>query len=110
MPSADGVWYRAGISGDHSGTVVMLLKQDGTNITGTACYTDTGHLIWKDVRVTGRNPRVGFGQGICHFDGAITSSDELGGTNICNNGTPPQDWFFHRVAQSAYDQCVNAGP
>ncbi len=35
----DGAWLRGGISGDHFGVVVMLLRQEGNEVTGSACFT-----------------------------------------------------------------------
>jgi len=104
----DGAWLRGGISGDHSGIIVMLLKQDGNNITGSACRTSSGHLIYRDTPVTGRYPRVGFQVLGCQFEGGITSTDQLVGSNTCNDTT--QQWFFQRASPSDYNACVNASP
>jgi hypothetical protein len=86
----------------------MLLRQDGNDITGTACRTSSGHLIYRDTPVTGRYPRVGFQGFGCRFDGGIVSTDQLTGWNVCND--TKEQWFFQRVSLSEYQACVNAGP
>jgi hypothetical protein len=106
----DGTWARGGISGDHFGQVVMQIADDGTRVTGVACYWDSGYVIYSDVPLTGRYPRVSYsvavpGGGEGHFDGGIISPDEIHGTWY--SGPSHGDWIFQRASASTYDACRN---
>jgi hypothetical protein len=75
----DGVWLRGGISGDHFGLVALRLTQQGNQIAGTACYTEDGHLIYRDVPVSGQYPSVTYSVSFGGFVGEIVSDSEIQG-------------------------------
>jgi hypothetical protein len=55
----DGVWTARGIG--HTGqTFTMRLQQSGDTVSGMACETDGGILVFRDAPVRGDYPRVRF--------------------------------------------------
>jgi hypothetical protein len=107
----DGTWARGGISGDHFGQVVMRISDDGTRVTGLACYWESGYTIYSDVQVTGQYPRVSYtvGEGNDwprgHFEGGIIAPDEMHGTWSVDSYQA--EWSFQPTAASAYEACRN---
>ena len=55
----DGIWGAPSPYGGHFARLYLILNSDGGSIVGTACWTDSGHIIYK-ARVQGRYPRVEF--------------------------------------------------
>jgi hypothetical protein len=108
----DGVWFRGGVSGDHSGIVVLSLRLENERVVGQACRNDTGHLIYKDVPVDGPYPRVVFNDLYgCRFQGGVVSAEAIDGLRRCPGETGPgQEWFFRRSVPSSYDECAAASP
>src|SRR5436309_666448 len=104
----DGAWLRGGISGDHFGVVVMLLRQEGDEIAGSACFTNAGHLILRDLPVMGRYPSMTLVWNGGHYTGRIVSNDTIDGLWEVNGLQQP--WMFRRATLSEYEQCRNAGP
>ncbi len=104
----DGAWLRGGVSGDHFGIVVMLLRQEGQEITGSACFTSSGHLIARDLPVTGRYPSMTLVVSDGHYTGRIISNDTIDGLWEVNGLQQP--WTFRRASVSEYEQCRNARP
>jgi hypothetical protein len=107
--AVDGVWERGPISGDHGGLIVLSLRDEGTHVTGVACRTSSGHLIYSDVAIDSPYPRVeyNFPSG-CRFQGAFVSSDSIYGTWTCGVGLQP--WYFRRAPASSYSSCAAALP
>jgi hypothetical protein len=58
--TVDGVWMRGGVSGDHSGLYFVELQQAGDEITGSACYLQADHLIFRGAPVRSEYPEVTF--------------------------------------------------
>jgi hypothetical protein len=104
----DGVWLRGGISGDHFGLVALRLTQQGDQIAGTACYTEDGHLIYRDVPVSGRYPSVTYSVSFGGFVGEIVSDSEIQGQFSSGGGQDP--WTFQRSTMDTYTRCVGASP
>ena len=85
----------------------MQIADDRTRVTGVVCYSESGHLIYRDVPVTGAHPRVSFTLG-GRFDEGIFSPDTLSGTWYAG---PYQDqWLFQKAAPSAYEVCRSLRP
>jgi hypothetical protein len=105
----DGTWARGGISGDHLGIYVMQVTVEGSRVTGVACRSSSGYLIFRDVPVTGRYPIVSFAlPNGGRYEGAITSPDVIEGAAL--GSSPTQYWTFVRWPASAYDDCRNSNP
>ena len=106
----DGTWERGGISGDHFGFVVMQLADDGTRATGVVCYSESGHLIFRDVPASGSYPRIAFDRpGGGRFEGGVISPDAINGFfRLPNAGE--QEWAFQRTSPSAYESCRTSRP
>lgn len=105
----DGIWMRGGVSGDHSGVIVLTLHQDGDRVVGLACHTDTGHLLYKDVPVAGPYPRVEFTEPSgCRFEGGLVSAELIDGRQTCpgDGGGPSFEWPFRRTTPTAYAECA----
>jgi len=111
-PPVDGVWFLAGVSGDHSGVIVLSLRQQGEEVTGLACRTDSGHLVYKDVPVAGEYPRIEFADLYgCRFQSSVASAETIEGWRKCPSEMGQgQEWFFRRTSPSAYDDCASASP
>jgi hypothetical protein len=105
-----GTWMRGGISGDHFGLVAMQLADDGTRVNGVVCYSESGHLIYRDVPVSGRYPRLAFDRpGGGRFEGGITSPDSINGF-FRLAGAGEQEWMFQRTSASVYESCRTSRP
>jgi hypothetical protein len=106
--SMDGAWIRGGVSGDHFGIIVLLLREEDGRVTGTACRTSSGHLIFRDVPVTGRYPRLTFESGAGRYAGGVISDEFINGFFQYPGGS--QEWTFRRTSPSDYDACQSARP
>jgi hypothetical protein len=106
--SMDGTWMRSGISGDHFGIVVLAIKDDGGPVTGTACRTSSGHLVFRDVPLSGHNPYVSFEALGGRYTGGIISEEVITGSFQSAGGS--QEWTFHRTPPSEFEACERALP
>ncbi|HEY3119811.1 MAG TPA: hypothetical protein VGL15_04250 [Vicinamibacteria bacterium] len=104
----DGTWRRGGVSGDHFGIIVIAIREAGDDISGTACRTSSGHLIFRDVPVTGRNPYVTFTLDGGRYEGEIVSEELIDGLFQYAGGS--QEWAFQRTALSEFEACQSALP
>ena len=111
--SADGTWYRGGVSGDHFGSYVMQLRRDGDRITGVACRLSSGHRIFVDRPVSGKYPQMSFdhsldNSGTFRIDLRIVDDDLI--TGIDNNPVAAFTYEFARAPGSNYEECASARP
>jgi hypothetical protein len=106
----DGTWTRGGISGDHFGEVVMQIADDGTRVTGVVCYTESGHLIYRDIPAGGSYPRVAFDRpGGGRFEGGVISPDTIDGFFVFADGFQ-QQWTFRKASSASYEACRTSRP
>jgi hypothetical protein len=99
-----GTWVRGGISGDHSGSVVMTLTPTGSSIIGVVCRSDAGHLIFRDRPVKGTYPWVEFDYFGDRIRAQIVDDDTI--TAVVGGAS----WFFNRTSAADYDTCAATGP
>jgi hypothetical protein len=106
--SMDGTWIRGGISGDHFGIIVLLIKDEGAEVTGAACRTSSGHLIFRDVPVSGHYPYVSFVVGDGRYTGGIISEEVI--TGSFERAGSSEEWRFQRTSPLEYQACQSARP
>jgi hypothetical protein len=105
----DGVWDRGGVSGDHFGNYYLVLESAGDEISGHACRTSEGHIIFRDVPVQGDYPWLHFSVAPgFRFVGRVTSEYTIAGTLglVRGEGTPTT---FHHSATEAPQGCFSEG-
>lgn len=67
----DGVWSSGGLSTDHFSYYHMVLRTNGDEISGRACRTGQGKLLYGGFTVTGDYPHL-------EFKGRGPSAGDLG--------------------------------
>lgn len=82
----------------------MTLASNGSSITGVVCYSNAGHLAFRDRPATGTYPWVEFDYFGQRIRGQIVDDDTI--TAVVGGAT----WYFQRTAAATYDACAATLP
>jgi hypothetical protein len=99
----DGTWVGPGQG--HLTEVFLLLRREGDRILGTACHTEYGHRIYRDVPVEGVYPSLSF----YNVQARVESNRLIEGFFVLSTGSKSPT-YFGRCTMERYDACRNAPP